>query len=516
MSKLKEVLLGEIEEFRQKGYAFLNGEMKMMDFKHASGGMGVYAHKGGKEFMIRLRIPSGILSLSQLKQVYEWAEKYKLGGLHFTTRQAIQYHGISIDEVCELMKDALEKNIYTRGAGGNFPRNVAISPLSGVDKNEAFDVTPYAIATGAYFLERIYTYKLPRKLKVSFSSSSEDTAHCTIQDLGFLATIKDGKEYFKVYLGGGLGKNPRIALLLDELIEPKDVLYYVQGMVDLYMAKGNYENKNRARVRYMVEDLGEETFIAEYKKHVAAVKEKEDLDLNLKPIEYRKQGIKIDLNHPRLYAQKQEGLYSVYVHPIGGQIKLEELKNIIDTLDKFDEPEIRLSMTEGVYFRNLNGEEAKELLEITEGIGGSTEFDHSVSCIGVPTCQMGIANSQETLREIMEHFNINNLNKEVMPKIYISGCLNSCGVHEIGSIGLTGKRKRVEGELEDAFELHVGGNFKEGKTKLGKPYGDIAKRHLPKFLEELSKKIEASNMTFNEYIENKSEEFEELINEFKC
>ena len=86
MEKLKEVLLPEIEEFRKVGHKFINGEMSVMDFKHASGGMGAYAHRGGKEFMLRLRMPSGIITMPQLKMIYDWAEKYKLGGLHFTTR----------------------------------------------------------------------------------------------------------------------------------------------------------------------------------------------------------------------------------------------------------------------------------------------------------------------------------------------------------------------------------------------------------------------------------------------
>ena len=154
------------------------------------------------------------------------------------------------------MKEALDNNIYTRGAGGNFPRNVAISPLSGVEKDEAFDVTPYAIKVGNYFLERIYTYKLPRKLKVSFSSNENDEGHCTVQDLGFLAVNKDGKEYFQVYLGGGLGQNPRKAVKYRELIETKEVLYYVEAMVRLFMAEGDYTNRNKAPIRYIVERLG--------------------------------------------------------------------------------------------------------------------------------------------------------------------------------------------------------------------------------------------------------------------
>ncbi|MEG0320165.1 MAG: nitrite/sulfite reductase, partial [Niameybacter sp.] len=266
MNNLKKILFDEIEDFRKVGQKFVSKEMSMMEFKHASGGMGVYAHRGGEKFMVRFRIPSGMTDVREMKLVRDITEKYGLKGIHFTTRQAIQLHGLDIEPICDIMKEALELDIYTRGSGGNFPRNVAISPLSGVDRDEAFDVTPYALAVGNHFLERIYTYKLPRKLKVSFSSSEEDSAHCTVQDLGFLAVDKDGKEYFKIYLGGGLGRNPRVAAILDELIEPSDVLYHIEGMICMFKAEGDYENKNKARVRYILERMGEEEFLKCYKK----------------------------------------------------------------------------------------------------------------------------------------------------------------------------------------------------------------------------------------------------------
>lgn len=114
MTKLKKILYDEIEDFREKGHKFLNGELNVMQFKHASGGFGVYAHRGGKEFMIRLRIPSGITNLEEMKIIYEFAKKYGMERIHFTTRQAIQFHGLSIDEVCDLMKEALDNDIYTR------------------------------------------------------------------------------------------------------------------------------------------------------------------------------------------------------------------------------------------------------------------------------------------------------------------------------------------------------------------------------------------------------------------
>lgn len=170
MDNLKEKLLGEVENFKELGNKFLDGEVSVGDFKKVSGGMGVYSERSKKDFMIRLRIPSGISSLDQMNWLCDIAEKYELEKFHLTTREAIQYHNLSIDQVCGIMKDGIENNIYSRGGGGNYPRNVAMSPLAGVDKEEAFDVTPYALSVNNHFLSKITTYKLPRKFKVGFQA----------------------------------------------------------------------------------------------------------------------------------------------------------------------------------------------------------------------------------------------------------------------------------------------------------------------------------------------------------
>ena len=511
---MKEVLYGEIEGFREKGHKFLNGELNLMQFKHTSGGFGVYAHKGGKEFMIRLRIPSGVMSVDEMLKVYDFANRYGLDKIHLTTRQAIQLHGLKIDEICDLMKEALDNNIYTRGAGGNYPRNVAVSPLSGVDEKEAFDVTPYALAAGDYFLRRITTYKLPRKLKVSFSSGSEDAAHCTVQDLGFVAVKSDEKELFQVYLGGGLGQNPKIAVKYKELIEAKDVLIYIEAMVKMFMAEGDYENRNKARIRYILDRMGEEDFLNCYSKHVEEVKKDKSLELTVKHKKYNKEGIEVQIDNPRLFKQKQDGLYSVYVHPIGGQWLVKDLKKVLDLINSLEDIEIRLAMTEGIYFRNLNGNEAKELLELTKEMGANTKFEQSVSCIGVPTCQIGLCNSQGTLNSVLDYFKKNNGRLDILPTVHFSGCQNSCGVHQISSIGFTGKKKRVGDKVDECFALSVGGAYGVGETKLGITLGDIPAVNIPEFLYELSNNVEKSNLIFNKYINDKKEEFRELINKY--
>jgi ferredoxin-nitrite reductase len=514
LNNLNEELLIEIENFKEIGNKFLQGEVSVADFKKASGGMGVYAERSKKDFMIRLRIPSGVTNISQMNCLCDIAEKYQLDKIHLTTREAVQYHNLSIDNVCNIMKDGIENGIYSRGGGGNYPRNVSLSPLSGVDKLEAFDVTDYALAVNRHFLKKITSYKLPRKLKVSFSSSSSDLGHSNIADLGFLATIKDNKEYFKIYLGGGLGLNPKTSVEYNELIEPSKVLYHVEAITNLFIAEGDYENKNKARIRYIVERMGKETFIETYKKHLEEVMTKENLDLIITPKKCSKKGVKINLNHQRLYEQKQDGLYSVYFHPIGGQIYIKDLRRTLDALKAVEDLEIRLTMTEGLYFRNLNGEEARTLLDLTQNLGGETTLEQSVSCIGVPICQVGILESQKTLNEIINYFREKGFKKDVLPRVHISGCPNSCGVHEVGSIGFTGKRKKVNDTVEDVFQLHLNGSFEDNNARLGKVYGDMLARDIPQFLYELAISIDNRNTNFNDYIHTNESELAELVNKY--
>ena len=515
MSTLKQDLLIEIKEFKKLGDKFLSGEVSVADFKKVSGGMGVYSERSKKELMIRLRIPSGITNIDQMNWLCDIAEKYELDKFHLTTREAIQYHNLSIDQVCNIMKDGIDNDIYSRGGGGNYPRNVAMSPLSGVDKDEAFDVTPYALAVNNHFLSKITTYKLPRKFKVSFSSSNEDLGHCNVTDLGFLAIIKNNKEYFKVYMGGGLGRNPKIGIEYDELIEPSKVLYHIEAMTNLFIKEGDYENRNKARIRYILERMGEEKFIETYKEHLKEALNKESLDLSVTLKEYTKEGKEIEIKHPRLFEQKQKGLYSVYFHPIGGQISIKELRGILEELKGIEDLEIRLTMTEGLYFRNLNGEEAKKVLDMTQNIGGETAIEQSVSCIGVPTCQVGILESQKTLNNIINYFKEKEYKKDVLPRVHVSGCGNSCAVHEVVAIGLTGKRKRVNDNVEDVFELHINGSFETGSARLGKVYGDILACEIPIFLYELSLLVENRNISFDDYLKDHEEELIELVDKYK-
>lgn len=520
MNSFKKTLLNELPEFKDYTLNFINGNISKMQYKSISGGYGVYAQRDQKSFMIRLRTSCGVISKCQLHTIYQMAHKYDLESIHLTTRQAIQLHDLDMDAIIDIMKEGIQKGIFTRGGGGNYPRNVGLSPLSGVDPEESFDVTPYALATDKYFLNRMTTYHLPRKFKVSYSSSKKDYAHATVQDLGFIATIKDDKPYFEVYVGGGLGKNPRLGIKLPHLINPCDVLYYVEGLTQFFTKEGNYENKHKARIRYLLEEFGEEKFIKKFEKYVKEQEKNHDLKINPEPIDYSKNigdiPLNINLNNPRIIKQKQDDLYTVYIHPTGGIYKLKDLKCLLYELDKVKNPIIRIGMMEEVYILNLCANEAQKILEITQNMSGSTLLENSISCIGVPTCQIGICNSQKMLSDIITYFKINNKNNlEAMPKIYISGCGNSCGAHQIGCIGLTGRRKKLDGIPTDCFEMSINGKFTVGESKLGEVIGEFKQSDIPKMLYEISQKLVGKNIDFETFTKDFREEFNQVIESYK-
>lgn len=199
----------DLKEFHEMTEKFYQKEVNIAAYKKFSGGFGSYAQRGGASSMLRLRFAGGEIRKEQLLFLAESIETYDISLVHFTTCQSVQLHNLSKAQVCALIEEAFDHGIITRGGGGDYPRNVMCSPLSGVQKGEHFDVLPFAKEAADYLLGFIHTVKLPRKLKVCFSNCAENITHATFRDLGFVAT-KQGT--FDVYSAGGLGRGPVWAL----------------------------------------------------------------------------------------------------------------------------------------------------------------------------------------------------------------------------------------------------------------------------------------------------------------
>ncbi|MGO5094929.1 nitrite/sulfite reductase [Agathobaculum sp. LCP25S3_E8] len=493
----------DLPAFREKTAAFYAGEIKVGEYKGFSGYYGSYAQKGGKASMLRLRMPAGRVTREKLAFVAQMLRTYTVPRAHFTTCQTIQLHDLDQDTVCTIMEQALDAGIVTMGGGGDFPRNVMCSPLSGVQKDEYFDTLPWAEAAGNYLLGFIKAEKMPRKLKVGFSNSPANQTHATYRDLGFVARA-DGK--FDVYSAGGLGNNPRMGVQVGEAVEPSQILYYIKAMWLTFRAYGNYENRGKARTRYMVEALGgEQNYIKAFREKLDEVYASgEELTLSVEPQVIAKSGDGTTVSGPRIIEQKQPGLYTVIWHPIGGQPAPETLCALSDLLANMQDAELRLAPDEAAYIVNLTGAEAEKVLAATAD-SARTLFETSVSCIGGMTCQVGMRDSQGLLTACIAAVREANLPDGALPQMHISGCASSCGTHQTGSIGFRGASKLVDGKPQSAFTLFVGGCGRQGSEAMGRELGAILESEIPAFLVELGKTVAASGKTFAAWRESDPE-----------
>ena len=477
-----------IDNYKELINQVLLGKKTPKDIKPSLGGMGVYEQRDKGTFMLRVRVPAGVLQVEELQAIYDIGRAYQVKALHFTSRQAVQFHGVSLEQTGQMMDDLLEKNLITVGSGGNCPRNIACSPLTGVEQGEVFDVLPYALESYEHMIRHLDQYNLPRKYKVSFSNTPEDTANATVADIGFIAFTQEDNKYFKVFAGGGLGRNPRKAMVLEEKIPAQEALYYIQAGKELFEDEGDRTNRNKARLRYVAERLGEEGFSQLLRNYVNTVKDRENLLIGCQEEKAgNKQGKLTNTIHRKLYPQKQEGLYSVYVHPKRGYINLGDVESILGFTKNIEEAQFRLTMDQGFYIINLTGDEATALLEKVDFLKLDQSSIKMTVCTGSSVCQIGIADTELLVEAINKRFEGLSLDvQNALPHINISGCLNSCGTHQISDIGLCGKKTRIDGLVKDVYTVLEGGKKGFNGAIFGEPTKEVAAEAIPQMLLEIA------------------------------
>ena len=505
----------KLPEFQQKTEAFFAGELDKGSYKGFSGYYGSYAQKGGQASMLRLRTPAGRITKDTLKVIADMLRRHDVPRLHFTTCQTLQLHDLKTDALYPLMEEALDNGIIIMGGGGDFPRNTMCAPLSGVEQGEYFDVMPYALAAADYALTLIDAEKMPRKLKVAFSNSPANEPHATYRDLGFVAN-EDGT--FDVYSAGGLGGFPKLGVKVAEQIEPSQILYYIKAMWLTFRAYGNYENRAKARTRFMQEALGgPENYVAAYNEKLQEVYDSdEDLSLpeDLIPAAVAKTGDGTTASGFSVIPQKQDGLYAVAYHPIGGQPDKKVFLTLCDLIQDIPDAELRLAPDETAYIINLTGAEAERVIAVINDDNAKSSFEASVSCIGASTCQVGVRDSQALLRACVEAVRAAGIPANALPKIHISGCPSSCGTHQTSPIGFRGGMKKVDGKPASAFVLNVDGCELQGSESLGRELGAILDEDIPKFLVEVGQTVAKTGMDFDRWYEKNAQAFAQMAQKY--
>lgn len=515
MTEFKE----DLKDFREMTEKFYAKEVSVKDYKGFSGGFGSYAQRGGEASMLRLRMPGGRITKEKLKFLVDAIAAYDVRRVHLTTCQTVQFHDLGMKAVCDIMEQAMEVGIVTRGGGGDFPRNVMVSPLSGVEQGEYFDVLPYAERAGDYLMGMIKKVKLPRKLKVGFSNSPANVTHATFRDLGFMAK-ENG--LFDVYSAGGLGNNYKMGVKVAEDVKPEEVLYYVEAMVRTFTTYGNYESRAKSRTRYMQETLGVEGYKKAYQEKLIEVKVEfkdsllikessvsaeqesntEESVVNIKEQESQLKNVaaypQTESASERVITQKQAELYAVAYHPVGGMVPAQKFEEIYEGIKNAAKAEVRVAPDETLYIINLNAQQAEKIHKITAD-GAKNLFETSVSCIGSTVCQIGLRDSQGLLASIVEAVEPYHFADGVLPRIHISGCPSSCGTHQIGKLGFRGASKSVNGKAEPAFAFYVNGQDTQGEERFGEEWGIMLATDIPKFFVKLGTVISEEKVSYEQW-----------------
>ena len=271
----------DIIELANKIELFNTGKIDEEKFRSLRLARGVYGQRQEGVQMIRIKLPFGKVKSNQLRRISEVSDEYSTGRLHITTRQDIQIHYVDLNRTPQLWAELERDNVTLREACGNTVRNVTASETAGIDCNEPFDVSPYADALFKFFLRNPICQEMGRKFKVSFSSSDKDTGLSYMHDLGFIAKIQNNIHGFKVLIGGGLGSQPRHADVLYEFLPSDKIIPVMEGILRIFDRHGERKSRAKARMKFLIKDIGLEAFKELVKAEQNAIEFKSvEIDVN--------------------------------------------------------------------------------------------------------------------------------------------------------------------------------------------------------------------------------------------
>jgi len=520
----------EADNFARTVKLYRQGKINHDNFRRFRLQHGAYGTRMTDDYaMVRIKIPAGQIYPYQLEKIAQLSEMYSIGSAHVSTRENVQLHWVVLEDVSEIMHGLADVGLTSREACGNTVRNVMCSPLSGVCSDEAFDATPYAIATARFLLRNPLNQALPRKFKFNFSCC-EKHGMTRIVDVGLIPQIRelDGKKQrgFKIFLGGGLGNKSFVGHQLEDFTPEEDLLYTSIAVLQIFDRMGNRKNMARNRMRYLVDEMGWDRFKNLILKQRTIVRATQSvivrLNINQKPNEIKRpisvssESGSIPDGYARwikttTYKQKQEEYTAVFVTLESGDMTANQLRAMAEITKDFSaEGFARNGFSQDIILRYVHESELpnlySRLLEAGLANSGSLTMASPVGCSGTSSCNLALTNSHRLAKEIQRKFLELKLDQDDDLRdasIKISGCPNSCGQHEIATIGFFGGGARVGKDMYPNYSMSLGGRFDE-KSMLGVTCMRVpVKRTIPVILKiiELYKKNKQPSDTFSSWID---------------
>jgi sulfite reductase beta subunit-like hemoprotein len=523
----------ETEIFGQNVKLFRKGKISEDDFRRFRLQHGAYGSRLQQNYsMVRIKVPSGEMTPEQLEKIASLSEAFSIGSAHVSTRQNIQLHWVQLEDVSEVMRGLVEVGLTTREACGNTVRNVMCSHFAGICPDEEFDSTPYAKAIARFFLRNPVCQNLPRKFKINFACCSQHGL-VRIADIGLIPTKNDGSSGFKIYLGGGLGAASFIGHQLEEFTSEVRLVSTCMAVIRLFDRLGNRENMARNRMRYLVNEMGWEKF------QKLVIKERSNVEMTVSletlgryKVETEPQNMrqlangkklpllneKVDVNsdpykrwlHTNVVSQKQNGYFVVFITLGAGDITASQLRSLATTIrDYSGEGCARNTANQNFAIRFIKAKDLPEFYNDLAKIGlanpGALTMSSAVGCSGTTSCNLAITNSHRLAKEIQSKFielGLDTADDLRDSTIKISGCPNSCGQHEIATIGFYGGASRIGGTMTPTYTMMFGGRDGEdgllGKTAMRVP----AKRVIPTLTKiiEIYRKERSENESLSVWI----------------
>ncbi len=481
-----------VEEFRDQVKRRIAGEITEDQFKPLRLMNGLYLQLHA--YMLRVAIPYGTLDSRQMRMLGSVARKYDRGYGHFTTRQNIQYNWIKLEECPDLLADLATVEMHAFQTSGNCIRNISSDQYAGAAADEVADPRPWAELLRQWSTLHPEFSFLPRKFKIAVIASDEDRAAMKLHDIGIQLKLRDGVLGAAFYVGGGMGRTPMIAPLIRNFVPAEDLLSYAEACLRVYNRYGRRDNIYKARIKILVHELGAEEYTRQVEEEFAHVK-----TLGIDPPLAELERItaffgtpafdmgatdELDLTDPdfRLWveantvAHKQSGyvIANISLKPIGGipgDASADQIDLMADLAERFSFDELRVTHSQNITLPHVAKRDLYALWQALDAAGlGTANLDlisDIIACPGLDYCSLANARSIPIAQKIATRFADPARQRDLGElKLKISGCINACGHHHAGHIGILG----VDRKGTENYQLSLGGSGAED-TSLAKITG---------------------------------------------
>jgi sulfite reductase (ferredoxin) len=474
--------LDEIREFARKGFdsvspEWLNTYFRSWGVYTQGDGLGVTGGKGGEGravpyFMLRIRIPNGLLTTEQVRVVASISHELGNGVADITVRQNIQLHWIRIESLPEIFERLQAVGLRTTGACGDVVRNITGCPLAGLDAREILDVSPVVLAIDKELGGNPEFYNLPRKFKITVTGCPDWCSYPEINDIGLTATrrTRNGREEigFSLRVAGGLSTEPHLAVRLNTFVQYDQVIPVVRAITEVFRCSDVLrQSRDKARLKYLFIANGwtAESFLVAIHRY---------LPFNLDPAEPEELPAHIHRDHLGVIAQKQPGLFTVGASVVRGRITPGQLRLAADLAERYADSLIRITAMQNLLLVNIPEAQVQTVVAALAANGlqvqSSAFVRGTVACTGSEFCKLALTETKTVARWLTEQLDERFPAFGDQLKLHITGCPNSCGQHWIADIGIEGKKIKVDGKFVDAYYFCVGGGV--GKlAAIARPVG---------------------------------------------